>query len=58
MFLETLSVFFQPVFPEKGESLPKLDRSCDVSGRVNTVQSLFFLEVQAEETDSGFPKTF
>ena len=35
-FLETLSLFSQREFPEKGKISPKLDRSCDVTGRVNT----------------------
>ena len=34
-FLETLSLFFHPEFPENGRGLPKLKMSCAVTGRVN-----------------------
>ena len=36
-FLETLSLFYQPEFPEKGRDFQKLDRLCDVTTRVNTI---------------------
>ena len=48
----------QPEFPQKERVLRKLDRSCDVTGRVNIITLSFSLEVQAEKTDSGFVKTF
>ena len=37
IFLETLSLFSQPEFLEKGRVVPKLDRSCGVTGRVNII---------------------
>ena len=60
-YLETLSLFSQPDFQEKMKALPKLDRSCNVTGRVNIVLtfSLFSpLQDQADKIDSEFPKTF
>ena len=56
-FLKILKLLSQPEFPEKGRGLPKLDRSRDATGRINISQS-FSLEVQADRTVSGFPKTF
>ena len=56
-FSATMSLFSQPEFPEKEGGLPKLYWSIDVAGSVNIIH-VFFLEVQAERTDSGFPKTF
>ena len=60
-YLETLSWFSQPDFQAKGKALPKLDRSCNVTGRVNIVLTFsrsFSLEDQADKIDSEFPKTF
>ena len=56
--LETLSLLSQLDFSKKGEVYQSWIRSCDDTGRVNVIQSLFFLEVQTQKTDSGFPKTF
>ena len=60
-YLETLSWFSQPDFQAKGKALPKLDRPCNVTGRVNIVLMFslsFSLKVQADKIDSEFPKTF
>ena len=44
--------------PEKEGGLPKLDRSRDVTGRVNIIQSLFLPASSAKRTNSGFSKKF
>ena len=44
-------------FTEKGEVLPNLDWTRNVSERINIIRSLFFPESSYERTVSGLPKT-
>ena len=40
--METLSLFSLGKMPKKGRGIPKLDRSRNVAGLVNIIQSVFF----------------
>ena len=54
-------VLLAGISKKKTGVLPKLDWSQDITGRVNTNHhsvSLFSVEIQAERTNSRFPKTF
>ena len=55
---KTLSLFSQHEFLEKGVSLPKLVRSCVVTGKVNIIPCFIFRESSGRENRFRVSKSF